>query len=52
MGYIASQVFEDLTGEEIVSTFEENNETAGFDWDEEDLPKMFPKLIQKYPDNV
>ena len=52
ISYVASTVFEKLTKQEIPSTFNENREISGFDWEEEDLKNMFPELTEKYPDNV
>ena len=54
MGYIASSLFEELTGKEIPSTFKENQEIKGNEWSEEnndELKIMFPKLWAKYADN-
>jgi len=53
MGYVASTVFEELTGEEIASEFRENQDIKGIEWNEEndDLKEMFPELWAKYADN-
>ena len=54
MGYIASTVFEELTGQEIASEFRENQNIKGTEWSDEnndELKKMFPTLWAKYADN-
>jgi hypothetical protein len=51
MSYIASEVFEERTGEDIPSEFLENYEQIkGTEWDEnsDELQKMFPELWAKY----
>src|SRR6185369_3533018 len=53
ISYIPSSVFEELTGEEIPSEFEENQDIKGEPWDEDsdDLKKMFPELWERYSDD-
>jgi Protein of unknown function (DUF4240) len=54
MGYIASTVFEELTGQEIASEFRENQNIKGTEWSDEnndELKKMFPTLWAKYAEN-
>jgi Protein of unknown function (DUF4240) len=53
LGYVYSDVFKKLTGQEMEYTYKENLEISGQEWDEEndDLKKMFPKLYDKYKDN-
>jgi Protein of unknown function (DUF4240) len=48
--YIATQVFEEMTNEEIPSEYIEKHEPSGVEWDEvgNDLEKMFPELWAKY----
>lgn len=48
--YVASEVFEEITQENIPSTFEEDHETTGAQWKEEgdDLKNLLPKLWTKY----
>lgn len=50
LGYVASAVFEELTGEEMPYPYRAKLETTGKEWDEEsdDLKQMFPKLASKY----
>jgi hypothetical protein len=54
VGYIPSKVFNDLTGQEMQYTFQENQTTSGKEWNEEgdDLKNMFPRIYAKYPDNI
>jgi hypothetical protein len=54
LGYVASTVFEEFTGQEMPYPFIENQDTTGTEWDEgsDDLKNMFPKLFAKYPDNI
>jgi hypothetical protein len=52
LGYVPSEIFEKRTGQEMPYPFQENFETKGTDWEEDDLKTMFPKLYAKYPDNV
>ena len=54
LGYVPSTVFEELTGQEMPYPFQENNDTTGSEWQEEgdDLKNMFPKLFEKYSDNI
>lgn len=50
LGYVASTVFEEITGQEMPYPYKENLETTGEQWQEEgdDLKKLFPKLFAKY----
>ena len=52
LGYIASEVFEEMTEEEIPMGITENTETTGTEWDEEgdDLKNRYPKLWETYGD--
>ena len=52
LGYVYSDVFKELTGQEMEYTYKENYETTGQEWEEEndDLNNMFPKLYDKYKD--
>ena len=56
LGYVPRAVFEKLTGQEMPYVEYKNNdgsgEPRGEEWEEEDLKKIFPKLFEKYPDNV
>lgn len=54
LGYVPDTIFEEITGQDLVHSFQENFETAGNEWKEEgdDLKKMFPKLYAKYPVNI
>ena len=54
LGYIPPTVFEELTGQDMPSSFQENFEPTGKPWAEEndDLKQMFPKLYAKYSDNI
>ncbi|MDN3657896.1 DUF4240 domain-containing protein [Ferruginibacter paludis] len=54
LGYVASTVFQEMTGQDIPSAFEEHQGTTGKEWTEEsdDLKLMFPELYAKYPDNI
>jgi len=54
LGYVYSEVFEELTGQEMEYSFKERQETTGVEWEEDgdDLKNMFPKLYAKYPDNI
>jgi hypothetical protein len=52
MGYIPNTVFEEITGEEIPSTYKENMEIKGDEWEDDTsvLKSMFPILFAKYAD--
>ena len=52
MGYIPNTVFEELAGEEIPSTYKENMEIKGEEWEDDTsvLKNMFPILFAKYAD--
>lgn len=54
LGYVSASVFEELTGEEIPATYQENLETTGKQWDEDgdDLKRRFSKLAARYSDNI
>ena len=54
LGYVPASVFKDMTGQDMPYPFKENFETTGEEWEEEsdDLKNMFPKLYEKYPDNI
>jgi hypothetical protein len=44
LGYVADQAYERKTGSEMPRSPRPQAELIGEDWDEEDLPAMFPKL--------
>ena len=50
MSYIALDVFEELTGQEMPATYVENHEIKGRQWKDEgdDLKNILPKLWAKY----
>jgi hypothetical protein len=54
MGYISNTVFNDMTGQDLPNGFKANQEITGKEWQEEgeDLKTMFPKLSEKYSDNI
>lgn len=52
LGYVPADTFEKLIGQEMPHPFKENFETKGTEWDEDDLKTMFPKLYEKYPENI
>ena len=54
LGYVPSDVFETITGEEMPYLYQEKLETTGHEWDEDngELKSIFPNLYAKYPDNV
>ena len=54
MGYIPNEVFKDMTGQNLPEGFHENQEITGKKWEEDgdDLKIMFPKLYEKYQDNI
>ena len=54
LGYVASTVFEEITGQEMPYPFQEQIETTGKEWEEDsdDLKKMFPRLAAKFPDHI
>ena len=50
MSYIPTEVFEEMTGQDLPAGFEENHNIKGQEWSEDtdDLKNMFPKLWAKY----
>ncbi|PWJ90653.1 uncharacterized protein DUF4240 [Flavobacterium araucananum] len=54
LGYVAGTIFEELTGQKMPYSFQENHNTTGNEWEEDgnDLKNLFPKLYAKYPDNI
>jgi hypothetical protein len=44
LGYVADQAYEQKTGSEMPRSPRHYPELIGKDWDDEDLPAMFPKL--------
>jgi hypothetical protein len=48
-GYVASDVYQQITGNDLEpALFEESGDPAGEQWEEDELPAMFPRLAEKY----
>ncbi len=46
--YVARQVFEEKTGNEISSYYVEPNQPSGKKWQEENLEEIYPKIAEKF----
>jgi hypothetical protein len=46
--YVARQVYEELTGDELPTTLNEPAQPSGESWDEDDVEEMFPTLAEKF----
>jgi len=46
--YVARQVYEERTGDEIPTILSEPLEPAGENWEEEDVEQKFPKIAEKF----
>ena len=48
-GYVASDVYQQITGNDLEpALFDDSADPEGEQWNEDELPSMFPRLAEKY----